>query len=127
MVFLPANSTHLTQPLDVAFYRPLKGAWREILLKWKKGPGCRETTIPRSAFPSLLNKLMDSIADKAKDNIFSWFRKTGIIPLNPEEVLRMLPEVEDQNSGELMNSSLIELLREMRYGGTNQFDKERRN
>lgn len=28
MIFLPANSTHLTQPLDVAIFRPLKTALR---------------------------------------------------------------------------------------------------
>lgn len=27
-IFLPPNSTHITQPLDVAFFRPLKGSWR---------------------------------------------------------------------------------------------------
>jgi len=30
-IFLPPNSTHLTQPLDVAFFRPLKGAWKNVL------------------------------------------------------------------------------------------------
>ncbi|XP_065642689.1 uncharacterized protein LOC136074311 [Hydra vulgaris] len=30
-IFLPANSTHLTQPRDVAFFRPLKSTWRQIL------------------------------------------------------------------------------------------------
>jgi len=35
-VFLPNNSTHLTQPLDVAFFRPLKIHWRNILEQWKK-------------------------------------------------------------------------------------------
>jgi len=34
-VFLPTNSTHLTQPLDVAFFRPLKMHWRSILENWK--------------------------------------------------------------------------------------------
>ena len=29
--FLPANMTHLTQPLDVCFFRPLKQPWRKIL------------------------------------------------------------------------------------------------
>ena len=37
--FLPANSTHLLQPLDVAFFSPPKKAWRTILENWKKGPG----------------------------------------------------------------------------------------
>jgi hypothetical protein len=30
-IFLPPNSTHITQPLDVAFFRPLKGSWRALL------------------------------------------------------------------------------------------------
>ncbi|KAJ4425340.1 hypothetical protein ANN_27955 [Periplaneta americana] len=37
-VFLPSNSTNLTQLLDVAFFRPLKVAWRSIILEWKTGP-----------------------------------------------------------------------------------------
>ena len=50
-VFLPANSTHLMQPLDVAFFRPLKQAWRGVLEKWKKGAGRLSTTIPKDVFP----------------------------------------------------------------------------
>lgn len=38
-IFLPANSSHMSQPLDVAFFRPFKEAWRKILTDWKKGPG----------------------------------------------------------------------------------------
>lgn len=34
-VCLPKNSTHLTQLLDVGFFRPLKQAWRRTLDKWK--------------------------------------------------------------------------------------------
>lgn len=30
-VLLPPNSTHLSQPLDVAYFRPLKIKWREVL------------------------------------------------------------------------------------------------
>nr|CAI5823261.1 unnamed protein product [Callosobruchus analis] len=30
-VCLIPNSTHLCQPLDVAFFRPMNSAWREIL------------------------------------------------------------------------------------------------
>lgn len=87
-IFLPANSTHLTQPLDVAFFRPLKMAWRSILLDWKKGPGKNEATIQKSKFPSLLNKLCESCKS---ENVISGFRKCGIVPLNRKEVLKMLP------------------------------------
>lgn len=53
-VFLPTNSTHLTQPLDVAFFRPLKIHWRKILEDWKVGEGKEEISIPKDKFPRLL-------------------------------------------------------------------------
>lgn len=35
-VFLPPNTTHWTQPLDVAFFAPMKKKWRSLLSRWKK-------------------------------------------------------------------------------------------
>lgn len=87
-IFLPSNSTHLTQPLDVAFFRPLKMAWRKLLLEWKLGPGRNEPTIPKSKFPSLLKALCESCKS---ENVKSGFRKCGIYPLKRSEVLNMLP------------------------------------
>ncbi len=63
-IFLLANSTHLTQPLDISFFRPLKEAWRSILTKWKLGPGAKESTAPKYVFPRLLKKLMIAISEK---------------------------------------------------------------
>ncbi|KAL0879443.1 hypothetical protein ABMA27_003194 [Loxostege sticticalis] len=34
-ICLVPNSTHLTQPLEVAFFRPMKSAWRQTLTTWK--------------------------------------------------------------------------------------------
>ena len=34
-VALPPNSTHLTQLLDIAYFRPMKVSWRKILQTWK--------------------------------------------------------------------------------------------
>ncbi|KAJ8956165.1 hypothetical protein NQ318_020716 [Aromia moschata] len=51
-VFLPSNSTHLTQPLDVTFFRLLKIVWRSILSSWKKKTaGRKETSVPKTVFP----------------------------------------------------------------------------
>jgi hypothetical protein len=33
--FLPENSTHIMQPLDVSVFAPMKRKWREILGNWK--------------------------------------------------------------------------------------------
>jgi hypothetical protein len=34
-IFLPPNSTQWTQPLDVAFFAPMKRKWRKLLSRWK--------------------------------------------------------------------------------------------
>lgn len=83
-IFLPANSTHLTQPLDVAFFRPLKRKWREILEDWKTGMGKNEATVPKDKFPSLLTKVCDSLKE---ENVVSGLKKCGIAPLNRDKML----------------------------------------
>ncbi|KAK4882477.1 hypothetical protein RN001_005796 [Aquatica leii] len=51
----------------------------------------------------------------AKQNIISGFRKTGIIPLK-DEVLNLLPkETLQPQEAEAINTSIIDLLKEMRY------------
>lgn len=52
-ICLPKNSTHITQPLDVSFFRPLKMAWRTVLLKWKT-LNTREAGMKKDVFPQLL-------------------------------------------------------------------------
>lgn len=60
-VFLPANSTHITQPLDVAFFRPTKVSWHDILFGWKKTEGRMLATVPKSIFPRLLKNLFEHL------------------------------------------------------------------
>jgi hypothetical protein len=56
-VCLPPNSTHLTQPLDVSFFRPLKAAWHNNLTEWKQTPdGMKDAVLPKQYFPYLLRK-----------------------------------------------------------------------
>jgi len=38
MVFLPPNSTHFLQPLDVSVFGPMKREWRKILTEWEEDP-----------------------------------------------------------------------------------------
>ncbi|CAG9577004.1 unnamed protein product [Danaus chrysippus] len=114
---LPANSTHLTQPLDVAFFRPMKRAWRQLLLKWKKTDGRQLPTIPKGCFPKLLKLLIDELQINASKNIIAGFKKTGISPLNATEILARLPGEdlgEDHESA--VEDSVLTLLKEMRYG-----------
>ena len=54
-VCLVPNSTHLSQPLDVAYYGPLKRKWRAILKSWKmRNPS--STSLPKDEFPKLLKE-----------------------------------------------------------------------
>jgi hypothetical protein len=52
-VFLPENSTHLLQPLDVAVFAPMKRRWREVLTAWKEEcmrTHTNYTTLPKQAW-----------------------------------------------------------------------------
>lgn len=118
-VFLPGNSTHLTQPLDVAFFRPMKMTWRNILEEWKKGPGKGESSVPKDRFPSLLKRLYDSFK---KENVIAGFDKCGIVPLNRNRVLDMLPSTnctdgkEKSDQEQAMDDSFKDLLQTLRHG-----------
>lgn len=126
-VFLPANSTHLTQPLDVAFFRPMKRAWRQLLLTWKQTDGRQLPTIPKGCFPKLLKLLIDELQINASKNIIAGFKKTGISPLNATEILASLPGEdlgEDHESA--VEDSILTLLKEMRYGSMNIVEPKRK-
>ena len=50
---LSSNSTDTTQPIDVAFFRPLKIKWCKILNDWKTNH-LKESSVPKTVFPRLL-------------------------------------------------------------------------
>ncbi|KAG5891187.1 hypothetical protein JTB14_004488 [Gonioctena quinquepunctata] len=115
-IFLPSNSTLLTQPSDVAFFRLSKCAWRKIVEQYKRGPGRRESGIPKNVFSSLMRKLLESIEDNRSKNIIAGFEKCGIIPSNADKVLNILPvETETTDTENDINASFIDILKSMRY------------
>lgn len=113
-MFLPANSTHLTQPLDVACFRPIKIAWRKELKIWKNSnPG----VLQKDHFPRILKKTMKAISISAEKNIKSGFEATGLCPLNRDKVLSKIP-VEDPDVGQtttLVAQAMTSLFKESRY------------
>jgi hypothetical protein len=92
-ICLPPNTTHISQPLDIAFFRPMKGAWRELLREWKKTKhGSCFSTLPKDVFPRLLAKLMDKLEFTKTQNLQSGFAKAGIYPINRQKLLDRLAE-----------------------------------
>ncbi|KAJ8895932.1 hypothetical protein PR048_001273 [Dryococelus australis] len=119
-IALPSNSTHILQPLDVAFFRiywrkvlsEWKGSdaeslctfilkkihWRKVLSEWKGSVAeslC--TYILKEQFPTLLKKLMATLETGTSTNLWSGFHKTGIHPLDKYQVLRRLLSAVLQN------------------------------
>ena len=120
-VCLPANSTHLLQPLDVAFYGPLKQYWRKVIDEWKSGSMKKSMILQKDCFPSLLKKLHSYIYpsdQQTSDNLKAGFKKCGISPLNAEQVLHRLPDWKSTNDPAdvdvNVSESLIDMLKDMR-------------
>lgn len=88
-VLIPANSTHLCQPLDVATFRPLKIKWRKVLLAWKEK---NRGSIPKDQFPRLLKETLDSLGESTvSENLKAGFKACGIYPVDGDRVLMKLP------------------------------------
>lgn len=112
--FLPENSTHLLQPLDVAVFAPMKRRWREVLSDWKDD--CQRTnknfaTLPKKEFPALLRKLMEK---DYGESIRSGFESCGIHPFSAERALKKLP-VENRVVESLIQQQVLNKLHSMRY------------
>lgn len=110
-ICLPPNATHLCQPLDVAFFGPMKKRWRKLLTDWKrKEKG--SSTIPKDVFPKQLKKLHESLHEKKKDNLINGFRKTGIFPLSKDAIIDRLPQKRDDS--DLIGNAFLESLSNLR-------------
>ena len=119
-VLLPPNSTHLTQPFDVAVFRPLKMRWRKVLETFKNTTvGRLRKALPKDAFPSLLSEVMTEMQHSVGQNLKSGFRKCGIHPLDPLQVIPRLPQEQQVDSAGIaadLDNSVIDMLKEMRHG-----------
>ena len=113
-ITMPPNATHLCQPLDVAVFSPAKRIWRRILEQWRKESRVKGS-IAKSHFPSLLKKLCDGLARR---NMISGFRATGLYPLDRQQVLKRIPNANNQDldavggpeTSNCLNASVMDLL-----------------
>ena len=83
---LPPNTTHFLQPLDVAFFGPLKRAWRDQLLTYKRIH--LNKSLLKRHFAGEFKKLLATIKP---DTIKSGFKATGLVPFDPEQAVSRMP------------------------------------
>lgn len=129
-VFLPPNSTHLTQPLDIAYFRPMKIKWRQILTTWKQKAAQNVSGLPKDVFPRLLSQLYTAIEANSPDNLKSGFKKAGLLPLNKNAVLNKMPKIIDDGQNDQIGASVcdvfVEYLKNMRYGDQEETVRKRK-
>ncbi|KAJ0169683.1 hypothetical protein K1T71_014868 [Dendrolimus kikuchii] len=118
-VCLPPKTTHLLQPLDVAFYAPLKKYWRDVLTQWKKTDGFKHKTLAKNSFPMLLCKLHNKLTEKGSgsSNIIAGFSKSGLYPVNSERPKSRLPQTNSISEEIIQNAAFTavkEILQEIR-------------
>lgn len=126
-IFLPANTTHLTQPLDVGFFRSLKAGWREILTRHKlQNP--RSTTLNKNDFPVLLSQLFNKIHTKDRRIIQNAFKASGIYPLDKFEVTKRMPKnkVQEMKEKGLISEAVLDFLKEKRSPETQQAKRKKK-
>lgn len=121
-ILLPPNATHLCQPLDVAFFRPLKIAWRNVLDDWKRN---NRGVITKSVFPTMLKKAFDKVGVNTAHNVIAGFEACGIFPLNRDKVLKKIPHLSDDeddtaDAGRKWSDSFVEHLQKARVGETSK-------
>ena len=83
---LPAHTSHMTQPMDIAVFSPVKYWFRREVEAYLR---CGEIRVPKAEFMEIYARSRPK-AITAK-NIKSGFRGAGLVPYNPAAVLRHLP------------------------------------
>ena len=101
MLSLPAHTTHRTQPLDVAFFRPLKVYYNQAIEKWLRTNAGRSVTVFQVA--SLLCDAYNQAATVGCAN--NGFEKCGLWPVNPDvfhetDYVRLVYSEEDCQTGD---------------------------
>ena len=79
---LPPHTTHVSQPLDVSFFRPLKVYWSDACHKYMQdNPG---HVVTKYQFSALFSQAWYKAIKP--ENVISGFKKAGICPFNPKAI-----------------------------------------
>ena len=79
---MPAHSSHLLQPLDVACFAPLKIAYSKLIQQL-----ARNGVFHLDKTDFLANYQQARVAIHNEKTVLSGFRATGLIPFNSDRVL----------------------------------------
>lgn len=115
---IPANSTHLQQPLDVAFFAPLQRLWRKLLSEYKSTVH-NKGNILKADFPRLLCNLVQELMEKGNGsaNLKSGFATCGVCPIDADRVLRKMPGGLARENSDCIVAEVVEkLLSSKLYG-----------
>ena len=79
---LPPHTTHVSQPLDVSFFKPLKSYWSDACHHYmQENPG---RVVTKYQFSSLFSKAWYKAI--RPENLISGFRRVGVCPFNSEAI-----------------------------------------
>ncbi|GAB0086561.1 uncharacterized protein DMENIID0001_006470 [Sergentomyia squamirostris] len=107
LVALFPNSTHITQPLDVAVFAPIKRRWKRVKRDWHKKE--RGYEICKFDVPEALADVIAGL--DMKTNTISGFKRTGVYPFDENNVdytriIRRIPDPVTAESEEIDNVDL---------------------
>jgi hypothetical protein len=88
---LPSHTSHKLQPCDVAVFAPLKTAYRDAVERLERGG---VNTIGKQHFTLLYSRARE--AAFTRRNILAGWSKGGLIPLNPQRVLKDMERPADE-------------------------------
>ncbi|XP_041787178.1 uncharacterized protein LOC121602480 [Anopheles merus] len=82
LIALYPNTTRITQPADVAIFKPLKSAWKSAVSNWRMENGGVNLLIKH--FSSVLQEAMEKGIQPA--SIKNGFKVCGLFPFGPDNV-----------------------------------------
>ena len=99
------NTTHITQPADVAVFKPLKDAWRSLLKQWRFQNLSQNFTF--NNFGQMRKKAMET--GIKTNSIKNGFRACELYPFDPDHVdftkyLNKIPPSSTYTDSETSNS-----------------------
>ncbi|XP_022835853.1 tigger transposable element-derived protein 1-like [Spodoptera litura] len=109
LIALYPNATHLLQPMDVAIFRSLKGAWRTAVKSWRL-ENIDAPTLRKVHFCPLLNQVLTETL--TPEMFINGFRKCGLSPWNPNEVC----SAPEQPTDEFMAIQKMAKIKELEMG-----------